>query len=304
VLGEALTETLSRTWDDRFWSDQAECDFYRHLPARLVALLAVETTVAASVGLCEAADVLLDCAAGVTLCSPSSVLVDEVPASQLEMDANGDGWVFELALRARGRHVGVLTLRRRFPFTAQDRGHARTFAELAASVLDGALIHEHLAGLANTDQLTGVPNRRALLEELGRRAARGGRLRLAMLDVDGLKRVNDRLGYRAGNELICALARTLDAAAAEGIQGYRLAGDEFVCLLPDCDDAAAGRLHGWLVELTQNLPVPARIRRELGGVSVGLVSGRAERGADQLLERAERAMRRTKRRRKTDPQRG
>ena len=69
-----------------------------------------------------------------------------------------------------------------------------------------------------TDELTGLGNRRAW-EERDRRPVQ------AMLDVEGLKWVNDNLGWAAGDALLRAVAA---AIREEGVVGYRLGGDEFV----------------------------------------------------------------------------
>jgi diguanylate cyclase (GGDEF)-like protein len=69
-----------------------------------------------------------------------------------------------------------------------------------------------------TDELTGLGNRRAW-EQADRRPVQ------AMLDVEGLKWVNDNLGWAAGDELLRAVAA---AIREEGVLGYRLGGDEFV----------------------------------------------------------------------------
>jgi len=69
-----------------------------------------------------------------------------------------------------------------------------------------------------TDELTGLGNRRAW-EERERRSFQ------AMVDVEGLKWVNDNLGWAAGDALLRTVA---DAIRAQGVSGYRLGGDEFV----------------------------------------------------------------------------
>jgi diguanylate cyclase (GGDEF)-like protein len=111
----------------------------------------------------------------------------------------------------------------------------RAEAMMRASVEESA--HE-----ARTDELTGLPNRRALIEELERRTGEGERFTLVLADLNGFKRYNDTFGHPAGDVLLRRLGRQL-AAACEG-RGIpaRLGGDEFCVLFfgdVPADDAHA-----------------------------------------------------------------
>ncbi len=90
---------------------------------------------------------------------------------------------------------------------------------------------------ARTDELTGLPNRRALLEELELRCDAGGRFTLTLADLNGFKRYNDTFGHPAGDALLKRLGHNL-AAACEG-RGIaaRLGGDEF-CVLFSAETSA------------------------------------------------------------------
>ena len=68
---------------------------------------------------------------------------------------------------------------------------------------------------ARTDELTGLPNRRALLEELDQRLADDATFTLTLADLNGFKRYNDTFGHPAGDALLKRLGRKL-AAACEG----------------------------------------------------------------------------------------
>jgi diguanylate cyclase (GGDEF)-like protein len=85
---------------------------------------------------------------------------------------------------------------------------------------------------ARTDQLTGLPNRRALLEEIERRSANAENFTLALADLNGFKRYNDSFGHPAGDALLRRLGRKLGAACADHGMAARLGGDEFCVLLP------------------------------------------------------------------------
>jgi diguanylate cyclase (GGDEF)-like protein len=85
---------------------------------------------------------------------------------------------------------------------------------------------------ARTDQLTGLPNRRALLEEFERRSGQAEAFTLALADLNGFKRYNDTFGHPAGDALLRRLGRKLAAACDGNGVAARLGGDEFCVLLP------------------------------------------------------------------------
>ena len=89
---------------------------------------------------------------------------------------------------------------------------------------------------ATTDKLTGLPNRRALTEDLDAALAGGRDHTLTFFDLDGFKEYNDTFGHAAGDALLQRLAAALG--------GYRLGGDEFCLLVPGAltEDAPAIRV--------------------------------------------------------------
>jgi two-component system cell cycle response regulator len=99
-------------------------------------------------------------------------------------------------------------------------------------------VHEE----AITDALTGLANRRALIDELERcLAGPAGSFAFALFDLDGFKTYNDRFGHVAGDALLARLGHNLaDAVAAEG-QAFRLGGDEFCILVPGTATATLDR---------------------------------------------------------------
>lgn len=100
-----------------------------------------------------------------------------------------------------------------------------------------------LMRMSRVDELTGLYNLRALKEQLptwlGPAARTGRRMAVIMMDIDGFKDVNDRLGHGTGNELLKEVANLLRFAVRVGDEPFRFGGDEFVLLLSDADAEGA-----------------------------------------------------------------
>ena len=100
-----------------------------------------------------------------------------------------------------------------------------------------------LLRMSRIDELTGLYNLRALREQLpvwlGPATRTGRSMSILMLDVDGFKAVNDRLGHAAGNELLREIANVLRFATRVGDAIFRFGGDEFIVLLSDTGEAGA-----------------------------------------------------------------
>ena len=117
-----------------------------------------------------------------------------------------------------------------------------------------------------TDYLTGLGNRRAYQDDLVRNVAEcwsdGSVMTIALVDVDGLKQVNDRSGYITGDRLLTTLAGVLRTADVQSIP-YRLGGDEFALAFPGMPATVARQ------RMEQ---VRGAVEGQLGGttVSIGL----------------------------------
>jgi diguanylate cyclase (GGDEF)-like protein/PAS domain S-box-containing protein len=100
---------------------------------------------------------------------------------------------------------------------------------------------EKLRYLAHYDQLTGLPNRVSLQNELAAlidpdASSVDEAASIALLDLDGFKDINDTLGHSTGDELLKAVAQRLTATASDHARVYRLGGDEFVAVFAACGD--------------------------------------------------------------------
>ena len=96
---------------------------------------------------------------------------------------------------------------------------------------------------AQIDELTGLLNRwafkRVAVRETFRSMRKRGRLSVLMMDLDGMKRVNDKLGHSGGDAVLQAVAASLQEALRDRDSVARMGGDEFCILLPDTDLAEA-----------------------------------------------------------------
>ena len=123
------------------------------------------------------------------------------------------------------------------------RGPAATVAALlaheAAAAIDRADAMEHLADAAQTDALTGLPNRRAWDTHLQRAVAEHQQWAIAILDFDHFKEYNDTYGHPAGDRLLKETATGWRERMRNGDLLARLGGEEFGLLLLDCDPTSA-----------------------------------------------------------------
>lgn len=101
----------------------------------------------------------------------------------------------------------------------------------------------HLRMAASTDPLTGLANRAVLFDRIALEIARARRsghpVSLAILDLDHFKRFNDRFGHVAGDRLLVAAARALQASVRDTDLAARFGGEEFAVLLPEADSTRA-----------------------------------------------------------------
>jgi diguanylate cyclase (GGDEF)-like protein len=203
-------------------------------------------------------------------------------------------------LRVFGEEFGLLTLHyngRPALFDAE-LDALGTFADWAAIALYNARARQDLRDFAYTDALTGLGSRRQLDIELTR--LRDSELSLLLIDFDGLKAVNDALGYDRGDELIATVGAALAANVNEGELAARLGGDEFVVVLPDADAQRARMRAEELTQVLDAVAVPDDLHSLFHGASVGAATGVPGEDSRAVLRRASNEMRSRKRRRKTD----
>ena len=198
-------------------------------------------------------------------------------------------WALAGALLAQGAPVGLLILRASLasrwptPRWAAETVSADpvTFAYLelatfAVFVLMGYLLgaqNDALRAQSRTDPLTGLGNRRHLMQRLSYELARvrryGGALSIIAIDMDGLKAINDRLGHRAGDAALRTIAWAVSAACRPTDVISRYGGDEFVALLPATDAQHAADLASRILQvLAESSPKGLPVRASIGVADV------------------------------------
>ncbi len=153
-----------------------------------------------------------------------------------------------------------------------------------------ALIHE-----AMHDSLTGVYNRKAILEimqnELSRTKRNGGKLHIGMCDLDHFKMVNDRYGHQTGDEILQGFVRIINANLRDYDYIGRYGGEEFLIILPSSGVIKTkmtcfSRLHKVISDSkigtrSGNIPIT---------VSIGVTEADGEKDIDEILTEADIAL--------------
>lgn len=118
----------------------------------------------------------------------------------------------------------------------------RVNTALEKQIIERRLAEQRAINLASRDALTGLFNRRSLVDQLKRAIARAARreeqFALMFLDLDKFKEINDTFGHETGDELLIKFAQHLNSAVRESDTVARLGGDEFVILLEGLLDPA------------------------------------------------------------------
>ncbi|MGO4705333.1 GGDEF domain-containing protein [Microvirga sp. 2MCAF38] len=135
-------------------------------------------------------------------------------------------------------------------------------------------LRAELAQLARLDDLTGLPNRRSLLEIADRRLARARRnglsLALLLIDVDKFKEINDTFGHAAGDACLVHFADTVADKLGSGQTLARLSGDEFGIVMIDAADEHATAIADELVRLVATTPFCWRGKTIPLSISIGV----------------------------------
>jgi len=171
-----------------------------------------------------------------------------------------------------------------------DQGNFNGCEIIVVDTTEQRSLEEHLRHQALSDSLTGLANHRRLFDvlhsEIARSQRTGREFSLILLDLDGLKQINDHLGHLAGNRALCRIAQILNDSCRDTDTAARHGGDEFAIVLPETGVASAALVTRRICELLDNESEEPHL-----SVSIGIAS--YPREADSiggLLYAADRAL--------------
>ncbi|MFO8014300.1 MAG: sensor domain-containing diguanylate cyclase [Phycisphaerae bacterium] len=205
-------------------------------------------------------------------------------------------------LKGSGRVCGILNLADKkdgLPFDPDiDLPIIEQMAELIGASIYNVELFREMEHRAKSDPLTGLANRRALEETLAREVDRtqryGSSLAVLMIDVDGLKDVNDRHGHPAGDAVLQNLAAILlEAVRSVDVPG-RWAGDEFLVILPDTGGNQSEQLARRLRRRSHEQPARLDTVEIPATISIGVTEYVQDDTAQTLVRRVDQALYRAK----------
>jgi diguanylate cyclase (GGDEF)-like protein len=192
---------------------------------------------------------------------------------------------------ARLGYLAVFTREAGRRFDESDLRGLEDLARRAGPAIANGRRFREARRLADIDALTGLHNRRYFYETLAREVARAHRydrrLALIVLDLDGFKDINDRIGHLAGDGVLAeAAARVLGAVRSADI-ACRVGGDEFAVILPESGLDQAQRLASRIQIAVSSRPLGAAGRVQL---SAGVAELQPQDDSGGLFERADKSL--------------
>lgn len=229
-----------------------------------------------------------------------AVAVEDIETHPLYRDTLSawSGSIISVPLKFKGEVIGVMNLSKKVTgqFTNSERRLINMLADQAAAAIFNANLYKRLAETANTDSLTGLPNRRALDERLQeeRRFAEQTKRPFAvvMMDLDGFKAINDTFGHNVGDDLLHSLFNFLAQRMRSSDFLARYGGDELTLVMRNTDLEAAQTVTQKAIDLMPQyrFPFPQGKTMELGlSAGIAVYPLHAERPSD-LIRAADSAL--------------
>jgi diguanylate cyclase (GGDEF)-like protein len=220
-----------------------------------------------------------------------------VELSYLYSEERPDGAVLEalgVPLVGRSGRIGWLGIFSRDPdvrFGDDDVARLEELAERVAPAIENARRFREARQLADLDALTGLHNRRYFHETLAREVERAQRyqrrLSLVLVDVDGFKEINDRIGHLAGDAVLAEIGARIRKVVRSADIPCRVGGDELAVIVPEVEVGQARQLVGRIQRAVSSQPIAraGRVR-----VSAGVGDLQPNDTATTLFERADESL--------------
>jgi diguanylate cyclase (GGDEF)-like protein/PAS domain S-box-containing protein len=199
-------------------------------------------------------------------------------------------------VRLKKKDRTVFDCQRRFVARRDEHGNTREFQGIMKDVTQQKHDRAELERLARFDALTGLLNRRSIMEKLAEWISHErrykGRLSVAMLDIDHFKRVNDLHGHLVGDHVLADVASMVQQSVRLTDFVGRYGGEEFLVILPRTDAAGAATAAERIRASLQSLPImnDARGKPSRVTASIGVAEWRVEDNEDTLVGRADAAL--------------
>jgi diguanylate cyclase (GGDEF)-like protein len=187
--------------------------------------------------------------------------------------------------------LGVLSRDPSVRFSDEDLRRLEGLAERVAPAIENARRFREARQLADLDSLTGLHNRRYFYETLGREVDRAQRyqrqLSLVIVDVDGFKEINDRIGHLAGDAVLAEIADRIREVVRSADIPCRVGGDEFAVIVPEAEMGQARQLVGRIQRAVSAQPIAraGRVR-----VSAGVADIQPNDSPTTLFERGDESL--------------
>jgi diguanylate cyclase (GGDEF)-like protein/PAS domain S-box-containing protein len=219
-------------------------------------------------------------------------------SSMWESIKHTGGWEGEIWNRRKNgeiypEHLSITSVKNREGFVTN---YVASFADISRR----KIAEESIKNLAFYDPLTGLPNRRLLLNQLKKTLASSARSKhegaLLFIDLDNFKSLNDTLGHDKGDQLLQQVAQRLTACVREGDTVARLGGDEFVVMMEDLggyvlEAAEQIEILGNRIMAALNRPYYLASHEYRGTTSIGVTLFKGQQQSiDDLLKQADIAM--------------
>ena len=165
---------------------------------------------------------------------------------------------FTKPLRFRFRdHYGEYIWFEEYATPIYENGRYVAVQGLFRNIHEKVILEEKLAHQAIRDGLTGVYNRQYFQQQMEKYDALQEEMMIAVIDLDGLKEVNDTYGHMTGDRMIQATAQALQQYACENTVVARIGGDEFAVIKPNCNynefEQYIKKVHGYLSNIHEKI---------------------------------------------------